>query len=523
LTFVDAWNFLLGQKGDIPDQMKAFSARIVVRAAAGDRTLIAEMQARAETLDPNVRAVLMGGVVTDDNTIPTAEEVLASAPEQTQPLPPSAKRVRADTPLEFIRLEDSCEVVPWLEKRYALVPQESDGAALRMVMHHLAIGVAASELERLIKAVFDERARLLDREYEEKRLTRAHQLAEARQKTDSDIAAERAKAESAALTLRETRRTAVVESRVDKVKRDDEMKLLRLQTADMKAKAANAERLADVEVEKAKRLAQLEKTREDERALRDEKRRKEEHDRKVELLASKARDRSAATHMKFTMGGAGRAAVTISQKRPFFKAFERAVSGTAFEGRMACVCRGCNAFTASFFRSQIFQPSDPSAKPQVYCRDCSTPSARAKKTDGTWLAAPTRDPERDAVWIQQSGLCTHGECWACGDPVTYMSFQAAHNVADVRLGQRVMSNLRVACAQCNLHSGVGLFDTHATTERAGAAFPPLLPEADVRRLLETLYEGRAAVPVSLLSRDQCLFPGRRTGLDWIDTPAVFRV
>ena len=383
-----------------------------------------------------------------------------------------------------------------------------------MVMHHLAIGVSSSELERLIKAVFDERARLLDREYEEKRLVRAHELAEARQKTDSDIAAERAKAESAALTLRETRRTAVVESRVDKARRDDEMKLLRFQTADMKARATHAERLADVEVEKARRLAQL---------VMDEKRRKEEHDRKVELLASKARDRSAATHMKFTMGGAGRAAVTISQKRPFFKAFERAVSGTAFEGRMACVCRGCNAFTASFFRSQIFQPRDPSAKPQVYCRDCSTPSARAKKTDGTWLAAPTRDPERDAVWIQQSGLCTHGECWACGDPVTYMSFQAAHNVADVRLGQRVMSNLRVACAQCNLHSGVGLFDTHATTERAGAAFPPLLPEADVRRLLETLYEGRAAVPVALLSRDQCLFPGRRTGLDWIDTPAMFRV
>ena len=123
-----------------------------------------------------------------------------------------------DTPLEFIRLEDSCEVVPWLEKRYAPVPQESDGTALRMVMHHLGIGVAASELERLIKAVFDERA-------QEKRLERAHQLAEERQKAEFYIAAERAKAESAALTLRETRRTAVVESRVDKVKRDDEMKL----------------------------------------------------------------------------------------------------------------------------------------------------------------------------------------------------------------------------------------------------------------------------------------------------------
>ena len=113
LTFVDAWAWLLGQKGAVPDQARAFSARTVARAAAGDRTLIAEMQARADTLDPNVRAVLMGGVCTDDASIPTVEEVLASAPEQTQTLPPYAERFRVDQghqsapkQLTFVEAED---------------------------------------------------------------------------------------------------------------------------------------------------------------------------------------------------------------------------------------------------------------------------------------------------------------------------------------------------------------------------------------------------------------------------------
>jgi hypothetical protein len=162
-----------------------------------------------------------------------------------QPSPVSA------TPLEFIRLDEDCEVLTWLEKRYALVPQASDGIALRMVMHHVAIGVPASELERLIKAVFDERARLLNLDREE-----------ARQKADY-------------------------------VKRYDEANLLHLQMANVERLAdvdvSKAKRLADAEVEKAERLAILETKREDQKALRGEKRRRNEHDRKVELRADKTK------------------------------------------------------------------------------------------------------------------------------------------------------------------------------------------------------------------------------------------
>jgi hypothetical protein len=154
--------------------------------------------------------------------------------------------------------------------------------------------------------------------------------------------------------------------------------------------------------------------------------------------------------------------------------------------------------TVSFFSCQIFQPSDALVKPQVYCRCCSTRSARVDKTDGEWLAVPGRDLERDATWIQQSGLRTHGECRACAAPVTYMTFQAAHNVADVNMGPRLLDNLRVSCAQCNLHSGVGVFDAYATKERDGTAFPPLIPEKDARKLVDTLYRGGLVVPLNLL-------------------------
>ena len=106
--------------------------------------------------------------------------------------------------------------------------------------------------------------------------------------------------------------------------------------------------------------------------------------------------------------------------------------------------------------------------------------------------------------------------------MTYMTFQAAHNVADVNMGPRLLDNLRVSCAQCNLHSGVGVFDEYALKERDGAAFPRLIPDMDARKLVDTLYKGGLMVPMSLLYRDQCLYPGRRTGLDWIDTPVAFR-
>ena len=103
-----------------------------------------------------------------------------------------------------------------------------------------------------------------------------------------------------------------------------------------------------------------------------------------------------------------------------------------------------------------------------------------------------------------------------------MSFQAAHNVANVHQGPRILSNLRVSCATCNLHSGVAVYDTNAATERDGKAFPPRLAETDARAIVNALYEGRSVVPVALLPRNQCLYPGRRTGLTWIDAPTVFR-
>jgi hypothetical protein len=151
MTFSNAWEFLISQKGDLAQRLRSFSSRLVSRVAAGDRTLTAEMEERANTLDPDLRAVFLSGIKTNDASVP-----IEISPESTAPLPPSAKRLKGDT--HDIQLRDGDSALAYVKEGYGLVPLESgDVPTMYQVMHALHVGVSFDQLGLIIQQVSTER------------------------------------------------------------------------------------------------------------------------------------------------------------------------------------------------------------------------------------------------------------------------------------------------------------------------------------------------------------------------------
>jgi 5-methylcytosine-specific restriction endonuclease McrA len=555
MTFTNAWEFLISRKGEIPQKLRAFSSRMIARIAGGDRTLAAEITERAATLDPNVRAVFMAGVPTDDSTIPLAPPDAST----TTPLPSTAKRHKGDT--DLIKIGADSEPLEYLAKRYAMVPaQANEAPTFQTLMHFLNIGVCAEKLLALVQLVNEQRL-----EMQEKAMALAHK---------QEIAVMRQASDDTVMKLRETRRTDaqlrahVKEDFVGKMKEKRLDAKNQKQAGEMRAEAdkraaevaaAADKRAAEVAAAADKRAAEAAavaavavaaKWAADDRAAAAA----AAADDRAAAAATAADDRAAAVvaaavaaKVSDDLRTAAEAAkihdremaklvfasdakeksvreANMGVKKAFRKEFNRSTKGTPFEHSLVSRCNKCDAYNAHFHSCDVFVPTDRARKPKVVCRTCSTPSHRAKHLAGTWMKRPVRDLQRDLTWIRECGLRNQGLCRSCEEGVDYMSFNAAHNVAASHGGPRSVENLRVSCFVCNNASGVEVFDKYAALERGVEVedLPEMRDLDEAREIVRVAYEGKEVVPVHLLTEIECLYPGRKMVLNWIAQPPAFK-
>jgi 5-methylcytosine-specific restriction endonuclease McrA len=462
MMFTNAWEFLISQKGEIPQKLRAFSVQLIARIARGDRTLAAEITDRTATLDPDVRAVFMADP--DAATVP-----LAPTEPSTVLLPSTAKRHKGDA--DFIKIGADAEPLEYLAKRYAMVPaQANEAPAFQNLMHYLNVGVDADKLLVLVQAVNAQRTAMQEQEHA--RL-------------------------NAVSTAENAKEAGLIKEGIDQRAKVAETATAAKEAADHRAKVA-AEALTAAKVAE---------------------------DLRMSVEATKAHDREMAklVFVADVKRKEARAA-KVATKKPFMKAFNKATNDTAFERSLATQCRACDSYKAYFFKCDIFVPTDTTNKPKVFCSTCSTRSLRAKHQNGEWLKHPARDMERDVTWIREAGLRTQCVCRSCEEAVDYMSFHAAHNIADADGGPRKAHNLRVSCFVCNNASGTAVFDEYAAQERQMQVedLPEMRDVRDAREIVETAYEGKEVVPVHLLAENECLFPGRSMVMNWIAQPPAFK-
>ena len=66
---------------------------------------------------------------------------------------------------------------------------------------------------------------------------------------------------------------------------------------------------------------------------------------------------------------------------------------------------------------------------------------------------------KETLWRKYFGNTLTGECYVCGKPIDYTSFEVGHNKPHIKGGKWNVNNLRPLCRSCNRSMGTMTVET----------------------------------------------------------------
>lgn len=483
-TFATAMKYLLSLKARAASELRSFSASVVVRCAAGDQVFLDECKATAAALDPAIRAVLMSGIATDDDSILKAQEVLATSPnavdiEDPSPLPKRQKLLTLPAP----------ERRPYLLENFC-VPLDADPSPeLMQVVASLGRGVDYDALMGLVNKWFlfqrDEAASNRAQKAEEAAAARAAAAAVRVHERELAVLKDGAIISNA----REQRLTMHAQEANIRKAEERQLKKKRLEIKQAKEDALNKKAEAEAAVFKiqSETTAYLAKVQADVKAKAVEAKAKEAEDIRAEQRLDKQIHLATISASRTpTSPQAG-----TPRKAPILLEFNKIPHSSPDYGKLVAHCFVCNAHCCTLANSVIVRAMDGTLS--IKCQPCGKAS---RKRGQEVLKAAKWDRIRMATWIRQEGLASAGQCRGCLKAVPFGDFHCAHNTADCEGGLREVTNLRVSCASCNLGSGTAVFDAYACEQRNVdvAALGSLHPMGLVKKATEWFFARDGAAP-----------------------------
>lgn len=108
--------------------------------------------------------------------------------------------------------------------------------------------------------------------------------------------------------------------------------------------------------------------------------------------------------------------------------------------------------TIEFSDGLVFEIHDPEleSSSEEDSEDDLSPESplRQEKKHSRRVSIPSK--VRQLTWRQYIGSSMDGECWCCGDDITFENWHAGHVLAYTHGGKNTVHNLRPLCASCNL-------------------------------------------------------------------------